>query len=36
MNKNKLIRKIGDIIINSKPGSFWEDTVIEDLEISDN
>lgn len=36
MDKNKIIRQLDDIAINSKPGSFWEDTTIQDLEIGED
>ena len=36
MDKNKLIRQLDEIVINAKPGSFWEDTTIQDLEIDKN
>jgi len=35
MDKNKLIRQLDDMVINSKPWSFWEDTTIQDLELND-
>lgn len=35
MNREKILRKLDDIVINSKNWSFWNDTTIQDVELDE-